>query len=301
MLREDVYRLFDQIRIWKKGDERAPHKPLLILYALGQLSRGGSNCFAFCNVAPALTSLLEEFGPARKSYHPEFPFWYLQNDSLWIIDEVDRLKRRTGKNSVTKGELIKHDAHGYFPSEIAEQLQGDPSLIADIALRLLEGHFPSSLHQDILDAVGLDLEFSALVTKRKRDPEFRRRILTAYEYACAVCGFDVRLGSQFVALEAAHIKWHQAGGPDEESNGLALCSLHHKAFDRGAFTIQSDWTLVVSELAYGQRGFEEWLLQYHGLPIRPPHRDSYIPNTKFLAWHQSEVFKSPPRDLLGCT
>jgi putative restriction endonuclease len=25
-----------------------------------------------------------------------------------------------------------------------------------------------------------------------------------------------------VALEAAHIKWHQAGGPDEESNGLAL-------------------------------------------------------------------------------
>lgn len=104
MLREDIIKSFDRIRIWKKGDERAPHKPLLILYALGQLSRGGPNDFAFCDAAPVLTSLLEEFGPTRKSYSPEYPFWYLQNDSLWVIDDADHLKRRTGKNSVSKSE-----------------------------------------------------------------------------------------------------------------------------------------------------------------------------------------------------
>ncbi|MDR5659251.1 hypothetical protein RH915_07095 [Serpentinicella sp. ANB-PHB4] len=27
----------ENLSIWKKGDQRAPHKPLLILYALGQL------------------------------------------------------------------------------------------------------------------------------------------------------------------------------------------------------------------------------------------------------------------------
>src|SRR5258708_26302042 len=34
--------LFRSVSVWKKGDERAPHKPLLILYALGKLL-GGEN------------------------------------------------------------------------------------------------------------------------------------------------------------------------------------------------------------------------------------------------------------------
>ena len=42
-------------------------------------------------------------------------------------------------------------------------------------------------------------------------------------------------------------------GPDEEQIGLALCSLHHKAFDLGAFTIQPDHVMLVSELAHGWR------------------------------------------------
>jgi hypothetical protein len=79
---------------------------------------------------------------------------------------------------------------------------------------------PPSLAGDLLSAVGLTLGSSAIPEGRKRDPQFRKRILTAYEYRCAVCGFDVRLGIVSIALDAAHIFWHQAGGPDRESNGL---------------------------------------------------------------------------------
>ena len=28
---------FEDLNVWRRGDERPPHKPLLILYALGQL------------------------------------------------------------------------------------------------------------------------------------------------------------------------------------------------------------------------------------------------------------------------
>ena len=63
---------------------------------------------------------------------------------------------------------------------------------------------------------------------RPGDPEFPQRVLTAYEYRCAVCGYDVRLGNRELGLGAAHIKRHEAGGPDSEVNGLALCALHHK-------------------------------------------------------------------------
>lgn len=296
--RDEILQAFDRINVWSRGSERAPHKPLLVLYALGQLSRGGPNSVAFRDAAPKLTELLQEFGPSRQSYHPEYPFWRLQNDGVWIVDDADQLQRRTGQTDIPKRELLDNDIHAHFTDEIAERFLADHTLIADVALRLLDSHFPLSIHQDILDAVGLDLMLTETVTRRKRDPEFRGRILTAYEFACAICGFDVRLGNQVMGLEAAHIQWHQAGGPDEEPNGLALCSLHHKAFDLGAFTILPDRILLVSEHAYGRRGFDELLLTYHGRPIRKPQRESYQPGERFLTWHEREVFKRPPRELL---
>ena len=84
------------------------------------------------------------------------------------------------------------------------------------------------------------------MNRQRRDPNFRANVLRAYEYRCAVCGFDVRLGPSPVALEAAHIKWHQAGGPDLEVNGLALCVLHQRLFDRGAFTLSKQLQIMVS-------------------------------------------------------
>src|SRR5205823_10319559 len=92
---------------------------------------------------------------------------------------------------------------GRISGDVQTALSGDPSLPAAIATRILERHFPESLHQDILNAVGLMLETT--VTRRKRDPAFRQRVLKAYEYRCAVCGFDVRLGSVSIALDAAQL------------------------------------------------------------------------------------------------
>jgi putative restriction endonuclease len=295
--RDDILQVFGRINVWSRGSERAPHKPLLVLYALSRLSRGEPSTIPFREVAPKLTALLQEFGPSRRLFHPEYPFWRLQNDGVWVVDQADQLQRRTGQTDVPKRELLDKDVHAHFTAEIADNFQRDPRLIADVALTLLDGHFPASLHQDILAAVALDLRLTETVTRRQRDPEFRDRILTAYAHACAVCGFDVRLGGQMLGLEAAHIQWHQAGGPDEERNGLALCALHHKAFDLGAFTIRRDYVLLVSEQTHGRRGFEEWLLRFHDRPIRKPECDLYLPAEGFLNWHEKEVFKRPPRQL----
>ena len=146
--------------------------------------------------------------------------------------------------------------------------------------------------KDILNAVGLTLE--TVPARRKRDPAFRQRVLKAYEYRCAVCGFDVRLGTVPIALDAAHIRWHQFGGPDEESNGLALCVLHHKTFDLGAFTV-AEGVLLVSDHANGSAGFQENLLAYHGKPVRPPQHPDWRPEPGHLEWHGREVFKGEAR------
>ena len=169
-----------------------------------------------------------------------------------------------------------------------------------IAATILEQNFPETLHQDIQDAVGLDLSLSLSGSTpkaaRKRDPQFRESILRAYEYRCAVCGFGVRLRNKLLALEAAHIMWHQAGGPDLEVNGLALCSTHHKLFDLGAFTIGRELQMLVSDEVNGL-GADEWLIRHHGKPLQPPQKKQFYPKPEFLQWHVNEVFKGGYRDV----
>src|ERR1700687_4129310 len=73
MTSSELKEIFTNLTIWQKNGQRAPHKPLLILYALAQLQRG-ETVLPYIQVREKLKRLLIEFGPVRKSYHPEEPF-----------------------------------------------------------------------------------------------------------------------------------------------------------------------------------------------------------------------------------
>lgn len=284
----ELKKKISSMSIWKKNGQRAPHKPLLILYALGQFQNTARVELPYEEVREKLKQLLIEFGPARKSYHPEEPFVRLVGDGLW------QLSSAVDKKNFSDRQLLNDRIAGGFTPEVIALLKGDGQLVQELAAQLLNEHFPDTMHEDILEETGLAFHS---FQKKQRDHHFRERVLRAYEYSCAVCGFNVRLGRNLVAIEAAHIKWHQVGGPDCEENGIALCSLHHKLFDRGVFTISADDRLLVSEDAHGTNGFEEWLMRFHGETLRKPIRPDYAPNDSFKHWHVREVFKGTARYL----
>jgi putative restriction endonuclease len=287
---------FDELNVWSRGGERAVNKPLLLLYALGRWSQGDQGDIPFREVNEKLTKLLKEFGPPRQVLHPEYPFWRMQNDGVWAVHSPVSLTPRQSNTDPLKSELLAHNVQAGFTDDVKAAFRADPALVTEIAARVLEQHFPESLHSDILAEVGLSLDTrSAQVSKR--DPQFRQRVLVAYEFRCAVCGFDLKLGTVPIALDAAHIRWHQADGPDVESNGLALCSLHHKMFDLGAFTVRHDRVLLVSELVNGVVAFEEALFRHHGKGIRKAQRPEWRPAAEHLDWHRDEVFKGSARHL----
>ncbi len=82
----------------------------------------------------------------------------------------------------------------------------------------------------------------------------------------------IGIGPVSIALDLTHIRLFQAGGPDQESNGLALCVLHHKTSDLGAFTVNQEGVLLVFDQAQGTEGFHKALMSHHGKPGRPPQR-----------------------------
>ncbi len=290
MIPDELKERIINIRTWRQGDVRAPHKPLLLLYSLGRLSRGEPRLVSYEEAKEDLKKLLIDFGPYRKIYYPSFPFVKLCNDGdIWELEGNNILN--TTKDWSDR-ELIDNSTSGGFTKEIYELLKKDKNLVSELAKLILNQYFTDTVQQDILVQVGLDLDSG---TKTARSPDFRNKILRAYEYKCAVCGFNVRLGDTLVAVEAAHIKWHQYGGPDREENGIALCSLHHKLFDRGVFTLSQSLIFQVAENAHGTTGFDEWLLSFHGQEIRRPQSPDYYPGDSYINWHVREVFRGPSR------
>jgi len=291
-----IFRKIDQLNVWRRGGQRAVHKPLLLLIALAKCQQSKPRLIPFEEIEKQLTQLLVEFGPHRRVHHPEFPFMRLQNDQIWEIASDVPLVGKHDRFDVSRSVLKNNNAAGGFLVEIFNELRKKPALLKRIAQSIVQEHFTESIQDDLLCAIGLDVS-NETVNRRKRDPRFREVVIRAYEHRCAICGFSLKLSNADLGLEAAHIKWHQAGGPDSVINGLALCVLHHKLFDRGAFTILPNYRIVVSEHVYGPSGLNSWLTRFHKYEIKYPQSSRYYPDKQFLDWHMREVFKQPYREL----
>lgn len=278
---------------------RAPHKPLLLLWALARFAQGEER-LPFAHVESAVGALLDAFGPPHPT-SPDYPFWHLQSDGVWIVEGAQALPAGKGQSKPLITTLREREAVGHLAPEVLAHLHTDPGLLDEL-VGLLLGYFPSTYHADLLAAVGLNADAVRYVSevpsrynplaRRPRDPEFRVRVLDAYEARCAVCGFTARLRESLVGIEAAHIQWHSEDGPDRTANGLALCVLHHRLFDRGAFTLSRDShpRVVVTTRIHGSGSLKPLLIDLHGTPIRVPAQEEDGPGEPFIAWHHEAVF-----------
>jgi hypothetical protein len=57
------------------------------------------------------------------------------------------------------------------------------------------------------------------------------------------------------------------------------------------FTTSNSLSVIVSESANGTRGFQEWVVAYHGKEIRPRKRPNYYPHEDWISWYVRELFQ----------
>ncbi|HEV7963126.1 MAG TPA: HNH endonuclease [Actinoplanes sp.] len=80
-------------------------------------------------------------------------------------------------------------------------------------------------------------------------------------------GSTGQLYGAIVGIDAAHVRWFALDGPDDPDNGLALCVLHHKLFDRGVLGVDLDLRIHVSTIYTARTSAGRALYNLHGVAL----------------------------------
>ncbi len=167
-----------------------------------------------------------------------------------------------------------------WPAYVAGDDPGSLTFTVAIDDRVMFGTRSGRVAEDAED--NIRRYTTAAVQRRLHQQTFRERVLQAYRDHCAIC----RLRHKEL-LDAAHIiSDNEPHGVPTVANGIALCKLHHAAFDSHIIGVTPDCVIEVREdilreidgpmLLHGLQGF-------HGSHLRTPREERWKPGRDFLA------------------
>lgn len=121
-----------------------------------------------------------------------------------------------------------------------------------------------------------------MTRQRLHQPEFRGRVMLAYRTQCAVC--HLKHGR---LLDAAHITGdREHEGLPVVSNGLALCKIHHAAYDTDLLGISPDYRVHIDHDLLEERDgpmLKHGLQEMNGRTLHVPDRPKDQPDRDRLA------------------
>lgn len=305
----DAQRWIDLIesipRFKGKSGRRAPYKPLLLLWLIGRISNQGDPEVCFQDAETELQTLLNEFRVGSTAPKPEHPFVYFgSKPDLWQVTDrsgkdifrmsapLDASRSAPARETVT---FLRREATGRLSEGFVKAVQ-DTEQRDQIVNYLLESEFPPSTHEDVLSRCDLLI---AAIKRVGRDPSFRTTVLIAYENQCSFCSFGAYLRGESVSVDAAHLRMHSKNGPNVIENGVALCVLHHRLFDRGAIGLSMQdgerKILVSQHLNVFDDPSSRTLLALSQEPMRLPQRGYAPPDKSHIQWHYENLFQHPAR------
>lgn len=120
------------------------------------------------------------------------------------------------------------------------------------------------------------------IKRRVHQPLFRAQIIKAYERRCAICRLN-----HAELLDAAHIiPDADVGGTASIPNGMALCKIHHAAYDRNFLGIDADYRVHIDEELLAEIDgpmLQHGLKEMHGTKIDVPKPKPQQPDKDKLA------------------
>lgn len=143
---------------------------------------------------------------------------------------------------------------------------------------------PTAIRHDLSEPAAEEVArayASTQALRRLHQAKFRTLVLNAYSETCAIC----RLRGFPDLLDAAHIQGDAAQGSARVSNGLALCKIHHAAFDRNVLGIRPDYVIEINRRvldAVDGPMLRHGLQERHGERIHHPSSSTKRPDPSLL-------------------
>lgn len=243
----------------KKGQDNAPHKPLLLLVFLDMIENG-----QFVSGSLPLTPELAyrfdtyfDFVKHRRNARPDvrLPFHHLGSQDFWkpLTITGDESKHRSMTTAV-------------IPDPEFVDACRDPAFRRQAREVLISKHFEPAEQNALCHLVGIEIPKSDVAVRDAyfetahdaenagRSARFRLNIVSAYGYTCALTGYRVTTISAGAIVDAAHIHQFSDSRNNDPTNGIALCKNAHWLFDVGLWTVDDDYRVVVATDAYVKAG-----------------------------------------------
>lgn len=193
--------------------------------------------------------------------------------------------RETGRHGMMSGMKQCQPYWDEFSNDREKLLFESERILANFQGTTVEQKY-NITQQDLADFVGEDIIRE--VATRVNQSVFREKVLSNYEYKCALTGIDIK-----PLLVASHIiPWSK--NKEERlnpSNGICLSTLYDTAFDKGYIGFDRNYKVILSSKLMDNQDksyYNHYFGCIEGSRLTLPYE--FKPDIHFLEWHMDEVF-----------
>ena len=280
------------LRIDRARGNPAPHKPLLLLVIM-EMADKGEITKREVTLSPDLAFRFSAFWSVvakRRKQAPDvrLPFHHLGSSGMWQPLTAD------GKISPDK--------------KLTTMVMIDPSFLdcladnkfRDRARRILIETEPYFLPEERAALFSM-LKIKPTVPEVReyeehyrasiqmgRDARFRIEVVVlAYKHTCALTGYRLTTLEMGSIVDAAHIHAFSDSRSNDPRNGLALSKNAHWQFDRGLWSLNDDYRVLLNREKFIEDGAPgQRLADFEGRRIFLPSDSKYWPECTYLDWHR---------------
>lgn len=280
---------FAKIKTHKHKGVRRPHRPLLLMLMLGHYWNNGDRLVLFRNAAIPLWGLLNKFANSDEALPPVralYPFATMETEtSIWerTHPEISRLQYKAAFAANMKGGFVQ---------PLYQRVINDKPFLLELAVLLHKRHL--SYIEDfgeLLEAVNIPNRALGQAGHLDKDAYSSDELPPGS--SCAVCSYRGLVDNQLVGLRKTHVKWPEAGGPENAPNNiLVMCEQHKALFDCGVFTLrQASGGLDIKV----SRSYKGPFVAKDGLKVQGGQKSLWPRNTikpDYVRWHNRVVYSS---------
>ncbi|MDJ0599966.1 MAG: HNH endonuclease [Crocosphaera sp.] len=288
----------------KKGN--APYQPILLLSIIDLVTQQ----IIIENKILVSDELIETFDKywkilASNSKYKgglHYPFFHLQSKGFWHLTFKPDFN---GLQPKTTNKLKQAVEYATLDKKLFTLIQ-DPESRKELIDTLIEVWF-SAAQKELQEILEINQSFEEAGTKeveeretarkfymRKslvRDSFFRKAVIHAYDYRCSLCQLRVIKSLSQSIVDGAHIKPFAQFYDNKIDNGISLCKNHHWAFDRGIFSIDNNYQVLISDNFSEDSPNTKPIREFQGETILLPNSPTYFPSLEAIQWHRQNIFR----------